>query len=159
MKNSFACIAFSYRSGTISPFTLILTAPAFVIYVHGGKAIIISHFIFRSSRTSTCICHSGCPPEQGSISQLYASCPFPRNALHTSCDSSHATNNLISSRSPVYPCPGRRLAPFYSLFILSICLSSFCSMICDSSPSPTPRRYLICHIIMSTSTISSKMFS
>ena len=118
MKNSFACIAFSYRSGTISPFTLILTAPAFVIYVHGGKAIIISHFIFRSSRTSTCICHSGCPPEQGSISQLYASCPFPRNALHTSCDSSHATNNLISSRSPVYPCPGRRLAPFSNFYCI-----------------------------------------
>lgn len=43
---------------------------------------------------SPLMCHSGCPPEQSCISQLYASCPRSRNAMHTLCDSSQATRTF-----------------------------------------------------------------
>lgn len=55
-----------------------------------------SMFPFKISKTSLQMCHSGCPPEHGFVSQLYASWPLALNALHTSCDSSQATNIFIS---------------------------------------------------------------
>ncbi len=106
-KKSAAIFPFSYRSTSfIPPFELnSLTAPAAVKYVHGGNAIIISHCIFSNSSASTCKCHSGCPPEHGSISQLYASCPRFRNSIVTVCDSSHATKIFIFPKKPGIPLP------------------------------------------------------
>lgn len=65
--------------------------------VQGGNAMIISHFIFKSSSASHCRCHSGCPPLQACISQLYASCPSFRISIVTAWLSSHATKTRISS--------------------------------------------------------------
>lgn len=77
----------------------ILHAPAAVMYVHGGKVMIISHlpicrwtfpssvvnsqFPFRIGKTSAFICHSGWLPLGSMMSQLKARCPFARNAVQT----------------------------------------------------------------------------
>src|SRR5574344_1143712 len=87
-------------------------APAFVVLVQGGKAIIMSHrptivctalsqvlnvqLPFSRGRTSCMMCHSGCPPEHGIMSQEYDSCPNRRNSIVTACDSSQATSIFIS---------------------------------------------------------------
>src|SRR3989344_583409 len=52
-------------------------------YLSRAGAIIKSHPSLRCFKTSSCICHSGCPPEQGNISQLKASCPSFLNSIQT----------------------------------------------------------------------------
>ena len=124
IKNAFACSPFLYRSISICPFWgYKRQAPAFDKYVHGGKAIIISHlpqilcstpsivknlqFPLSNGITSCCICHSGCPPEHSIISQEYASCPSLHSSMVTAWDSSQATSIFIFT----LPMPRRRRTP------------------------------------------------
>ena len=83
-------------------FSLNHRAPLVHRCVQGGNATTISQVYqgFNALCTSSWICHSGCLPLHGKMSQLYASWPRALNALQTSCDSSHAHNIFISP----HPC-------------------------------------------------------
>ena len=61
------------------------------------SAVVNVQFPLSNGRTSPLMCHSGCPPLHSCISQENALWPFARNALHTSCDSSQATNTFMSA--------------------------------------------------------------
>lgn len=119
-------------------------APALLRYVHGGCAIRRSH-LWTSCATQSIvsitpaqmafmaspnICHSGCPPDGVWMSQLYASCPRARKAMHTVCDSSQATRTRIfitsfHMRFSRHPCllPARKA--YAIIFPLSMPVCAF----------------------------------
>ena len=88
-----------------------LRVATFDRYVHGGCAMSKSHLPTSCVTPSIVVtlppsmainaspnmCHSVCPPDGSCTSQLYASCPLARNAMHTACDSSQAISTLIVS--------------------------------------------------------------
>lgn len=100
-KNSTASALSLSLSGNRSLYSgFIHLFPVTVRKVHGGKAIIRSQdFDWITSNTSCWKCHSGCPPEQGRISQLKASWPRFRNSRQTAWLSSHARRTFKRARS------------------------------------------------------------
>lgn len=118
-------------------------APALLVFVHGGNAIIMSHLVsmlcsvpsivlklqfpFSKGRTFCMMCHSGCPPEQGIMSQLYASCPNLRSSIVTAWLSSQATKIFTSYPPGAYPnCKNRLdfLCPYDgNTILIEVCYS------------------------------------
>lgn len=111
MKKTIASYRLLYRRLAALPYFPMSNheLPVTVRYVHGGCAISKSHLPtscstpsmviitppFRAASASPSICHSGCPPDGSIMSQLYASCPFARNAFHTVWLSSQAIRTFI----------------------------------------------------------------
>ena len=85
------------------------------------------HRPFISGITSCMMCHSGCPPLHGSMSQLYASCPSLRISIVTACDSSQATK--IFTSCPPCACPNCKnrldfLCPYdENTILIEVCYS------------------------------------
>jgi len=85
------------------------------------------HCPFISGITSCMMCHSGCPPLHGSMSQLYASCPSLRISIVTACDSSQATK--IFTSCPPCACPNCKNRPDFlcpydgNTILIEVCYS------------------------------------
>ena len=106
MKNAFAyCDSLNRSSDRFPAVGYIHLAPALLMNVQGGWAIIKSQSWLMICSASPLMCHSGCPPLQSWISQLYASWPNSRKALHTAWLSSHATSTLNLLLAHCFPSP------------------------------------------------------
>lgn len=111
--------------------------PVTVRYVHGGCAIIKSHFSLSKGVTSCFKCHSGRPPLQSRMSQEYASCPNTRNALQTVWLSSQAINTfnlfiffmMINEKSNGFSCVIMLIKIMSAVFFPRIRVCTLCRSI------------------------------